>query len=381
MKLLNREQIETLAKFKSSDFLTTSFYLDTNKSRMTKKEVKLSLKNLIKNNEKRLDQMSLDKAKKESLSKDLDRIYQFCSHELASYNFAGIAIFSCSSQGFWQVFNLCNSPRNRIIFDQNPYVRPLSAILDEHHRICVLTIDRKEAKWYDIFMGDILLIKSIIGDVPSKIKEGGWRGYESKRIERHISGRLREHLKKAANITFELFKKNSFDRFFLGCKDEHYTELEPLFHPYFKDKLKGRLKIKPGDSPDRILKEALKLKNELKVQEKRELVLSFVSELEKGNLAVSGLKNTLRKLNNGEVQTLLITRNFSKPGKICPKCGFLFVDETQCPTCQSKTEPLVDVIDEAVELAMDKRCRVKHINPPSKLSRYGNIGAILRYKT
>jgi len=41
----------------------------------------------------------------------------------------------------------------------------------------------------------------------------------------------------------------------------------------------------------------------------------------------------------------------------------------------------VDVIDEAVELAMDKRCRVKHINPPSKLSRYGNIGAILRYKT
>lgn len=381
MKLLNRPQIESLAKFKSRDFLTTSFYLDTNKSRMTKKEVKLSLKNLVSSGKTRLSQMSLDKAKKESLFKDLEIIYRFCSHELPAYNFAGIGVFSCSSQDFWQVFNLCNSPRNRIIFDQNPYVRPLSAILDEHHRICVLTLDRKEAKWYDIFMGDITLIKSIIGDVPSKVKEGGWEGYESKRIERHISGRLRKHLKTAAKVTFELFKETSFDRFFIGCQDEYYTELESLFHSYCKDRLKGRLRIKPADPPDKILKEALELKNELKVQEKKDLVLSFVSELEKGRLTISGLKNTLRKLNNGEAQILLITRNFSKPGKICPKCGFLFVDETHCLSCQSETEPLVDVIDEAIELAMDKRCSVKHINPPSKLSRYGNIGAFLRYKT
>ena len=38
MKFSRREQIETLNKFKSRDFLTTSFYLDTDKSRRTKKE-------------------------------------------------------------------------------------------------------------------------------------------------------------------------------------------------------------------------------------------------------------------------------------------------------------------------------------------------------
>jgi hypothetical protein len=41
----------------------------------------------------------------------------------------------------------------------------------------------------------------------------------------------------------------------------------------------------------------------------------------------------------------------------------------------------MDVIDEAVESAMDKKARVIHMDPPSKLSRYGNIGALLRYKT
>ena len=33
-----------------------------------------------------------------------------------------------------------------------------------------------------------------------------------------------------------------------------------------------------------------------------------------------------------------------------------------------------------VEAAMDKKCQVKHINSPSKLDRYGKIGALLRYK-
>jgi hypothetical protein len=41
----------------------------------------------------------------------------------------------------------------------------------------------------------------------------------------------------------------------------------------------------------------------------------------------------------------------------------------------------MDIIDEAVESAMDKKAQVIHIHPPSKLSRYGDIGALLRFRT
>lgn len=381
MKLLNREQIENLSKFKSDSFLTTSFYLDTDKSRLTKKEILLFIKNLLRNGKSRLDLMDLSKEKKNSLYKDLKKISKFCSQSLSSYNFPGLAIFSCNGQDFWHIFNLPNSPRNRIIFDNNPYVRLLSAILDEHNHICALTLDRKEAKWYDIFMGEISLFDTFIGNVPSKVKEGGWEGYESKRIERHIVTLLREYFKNVVDLTFKSFKKNKFDWLFLGCKDEYYAYVEPLLHPYLKNRLKGRIKVNPGNSRDRIRKEAIELEKRLKKQEEEEIIHSFVSELEKGGLAVSGLKTTLRRLNRGEVQTLIITRNFSKPGKICPKCCFLYVDQLRCPSCRIKTEALVDIIDEAVEAAMDKNCQVKHLTPPLKLGRYGKIGAFLRYKT
>lgn len=380
MKLSSREQIEKLSRFKSENFLTTSFYMDTDKSRMTKKEISLSFKNLLNEGKSKLEQMEIGRKKKESLSKDLGKISQFYSQNLGTQNSSGLAIFSCQGENFWQIFHLPNSPRNRIIFDQNPYVRPLSAALGEHRQICVLNLDRKEARWYEIFMGDISPLESMVSDVPSKVKEGGWEGYESKRIERHIATHLHDYFKKVAKKTFEMFKKNNFDWLFLGCKEEYFSIFEPLLHPYLKSRLKGRLKAKPGDSLDRVLKESLELEKTLKKEEENDTVQLVISELEKGGLATSGIKKTLKSLNQGEVQTLVVTRNFSKPGRICSKCHFLFVDELRCPSCQRRTEKMVDIIDEAVEAALDKNCQVKHITPPSPLRRYGDIGALLRYK-
>jgi len=381
MKLLSREQIENLAKFKSDSLLTTSFYFETSKNKLTKKEIRLSLKNLINDSKNRLEAMKLSKAKKDSLHQDLMRIQKYCDQNLNSYSHPGLAIFSCSEKDFWQVYDLVNPPKNMIVFDHNPYVRPLSAIINEYHRICVLTLDRKEAKWYDIFMGEISLLESREGNVPSKVREGGWEGYESKRIERHIASRLHNHFNNAAKLTFDLYNTKKFDWLFLGCSDEYYKDLVPLLHPYIKKRLKGRIKIKPSDSPSKVLQQALPLKQQLKKEERDETLRNFIAELNKRGLAVSGLKNTLRRLNRGEVQTLLITRQFSHTGRYCDHCDFLFVDEAKCPSCQRKTAPLVDVIDEAVEAAIEKGSRVVHLLPPSDLKKYGDIGALLRYKT
>ncbi len=380
MKLLSQKQIETLAKFECKDLFTTSFFLDTSKNRLTKKEIQLSLKNLLVNSRKKLKVMSLSKAKKESLEQDLEKIENYCKQNLSGAKFVGLAIFSGSKCDLWKVFNLVKSPRNMIIFDHNPYIRPLSAILTEYHRTCVLTFDRKEAKWYDIFMGEISELESLQSDVPSRIKEGGWEGYKSKRIERHMTSRLHKFFKKTAQETFTLMKKYNFEWLLLGCKDEYYTELEPLLHTYLKEKIKARFKANPGDSANKILQETLKIKDKLKKQEKELIVQKFISEHEKDGLAVSGLENTLHKLNRGEVHTLLVTRHFSQPGKVCPKCLFLYVDESECPSCRVKTKSLIDVIDEAVEAALNSRSEVKHINPPSSLDKYGGIGAFLRYK-
>ncbi len=379
MKLSSQTQIQALADFKSDSLWATTFYLDTDKSRQTRKEIAVSFKNLFNKGRERLEAMDLSKARKDSLYQDLEKIARFGTQKLPSFNGTGLGIFSCQGAKFWQDLALPRPPRNHLIFDQKLHIRPLLAIRDEYHRICVLLLSRQEARWYQVFMGEIELIDSFRSDVPGRVREGGWKGYESKRIERHIDAHLHDHFKKAARRTFELFKKNQFEWLFLGCKEECRSDFEPLVHPYLKERLKGWLKTNSSDTEGKILKQALEIEKSLKEMEEVGLAQALTSELEKGGRAVSGIKDVLRKLNASEVQTLVLTRNFAREGKICPKCHFLYLDALRCPVCQIKTERVQDIVHESVHAAMDNKVRVRYVTPPSKLDRYGKIGAFLRY--
>ncbi len=379
MKFSSPKQIQALLRLKSENFLTTSFFLDTDKSQLTKKQIAVSFKNLLQQGRTRLGALEADRRKKDSLAQDLEKISRFGTQVLPTFTAAGLALFSCAGENFWQEFSLPRAPRNHIFFDRAPYVRPLSSIMDEYHHICAFLLDRQTARWYNIFMGEISLLETLASDVPSRVKEGGWQGYESKRIERHIDAHLREHFKKAAQKTFDLFKRDRFDWLFLGSKEEYRSDLEPLLHPYLRERLKGWIKTNSNDSEDKILKLSIEIETKLRQEEEKTLVRTLITELEKGGRAVSGVREILRKLNVAEVQALVVTRNFSAEGRACPKCRFLYADELQCPVCNIKTEKVQDIIHESVHRAMDKKCQVRYVTPPSRLDRFGKVGALLRY--
>jgi peptide subunit release factor 1 (eRF1) len=380
MKFQGRSQIEALAKFKSQGDLVTSCYLDTDKGRLNRKEIQLALKNLLNEAKTRACGLGAAKDKTDSLLRDLDLIADHAGQALASSNAAGLAVFSCSQKGFWQAFELPHGPRNRIIFDANFYVRPLAAILDKYSSICVLLLSRREARWYDVSMNEIRALDALESDVPGRVREGGFEGTAAKRIERHIDAHLQDHYKKAAQRTFELGKKQPFDWLFIGYEDNHGHDFETHLHSYLRDKVKARLHSHVTDPPAKVLQEVLEVEARLKKAEEEETVQKLVAELERGGLASSGLRDTIHRLNQFEVLTLIVTHNFAKPGRICPTHKIFYLDELKCPICDKKTDIVQDVVDEAIETVLKRGGTVKQIEPPSKLDRYGAIGAFLKYK-
>ena len=381
MKLVNRAQIETMAKFKTQGSWTTSLFLDTDKSRLTKKEIALSLKTIVQAGQVQIASLGLDKEKQLSLCRDLERITAFSSQKLAAFPAPGLALFASSGAGFWEVFELPHGPRSRLLFDKTFYVRPLSSILDRFHRIGIFLFSRREAKWYEVLMGEITPLGELRSDVPARVREGGYKGYESKNIERHVEAHLHDHLKKAAQMTFDFFKKNPFDWLLIGCaEDAIHQDLNPLLHTYVKDRLKGRLKAKPGDPASKVLAEVLVVEEGLRKAEEEEVVGRLTAELERGGLATAGLKDTLHNLNMFDVQSLIVSHNFARPGHVCPACHFLYADETVCPVDQKKTDAVSDIVDEAIQTALGRNLPVRHITPPSRLDHYGKIGAFLKYK-
>ncbi|MDD8021121.1 MAG: hypothetical protein PHU81_08090 [Acidobacteriota bacterium] len=380
MKLSSSSQIEELAHFKTYPYQATSFYLNTDKSQQPLKAINAAAKALINQARQELEGKSLPPEVKSSVETDLKKISQFCQKKISSFKSPGLAIFSSSGQNYWLEMELPHGPRNRVIIDFDFYTKPLTAILEKFKKMCVFLINRKEARWYEIYLGEIRLIDSLMSNVPKKVKKGGFEGNEARKIERHIEAHLLEHFKKSAEKTFDILKRNQFDWLLVGCDDEFYSQLESLFHSYLKEKLKGRIKARPDTAESRIFRECFEFEVQLNRTQEEELVKKFIGELERGGLAVAGLADSLRKLNSFEAQSLLITHNFSHPGRVCPKCHNLYIKEESCLICEAKTEPAVDIVDEAVELALTRGLPVYQVNPPTRLKHYGDIGVYLKYK-
>lgn len=380
MKFNDRSQIEALVNFKGQGDLVTSFYLDTDKGRMSRKEIQLALKNLINEAKERACGLNAGKDKGEALLRDLDRIADYGSQALTASNAAGLAAFSASRKDFWQPLELPHGPRNRVLFDTTFYVRPLAAILDKYSPICALIVGYRKAVWYDVSMGEIRLLDEIESDVPSRGREGGFEGTSAKRMERHVDAHVQEHLKKAAQRTFEISKKHPFDWLLIGTEESHTNDFEACLHSYLRGKIKGRLNAHVTEAPAKVLAEVLALETKLKKTEEEGVVQKLVAELERGGLATSGLRDTVHRLNQFEVQTLVVSHNLAQPGRICPAHKFLYVDELKCPVDDKKTDPVPDIVDEAIETVLKRGGTVKQVDPPSKLDRYGGIGAFLKYK-
>lgn len=373
-----RDRIVALSRFQSGPFLTTSFFLDTDQSKRTRREILLAAKNMIAG--ARADVAALDAAKdkKASLEKDLAAIEAYCGGNMTSAS-PGLAIYACSGAGFWETLDLPEAPHGRIVFDHNPYIRPVNRILENRRRFLVLILDRREARWYEIFMSRIGPLATLSSDIPKKAKSGV-EGQETKRIERHVDALVHGHLKRAAQMTFDILKKNGFAGLWLGCADVLHRDFEAMLHPFVREWIKGRLRAKPSDPLEKVLREGEELERRLKEEEEEALLKKLIGEIEKGSRARSGLRDCLAAVNKGEVQTLVVTQLHGVPGKYCPRCKLLFLDELRCPACERKTESRPDIVDEAIEAALNRKCDIRYVSSPSKLDHYGKIGALLRYK-
>ena len=105
---------------------------------------------------------------------DFERIELFVIEHMPANHHKGLAIFSCAAEKFWQTFRLPRLNRNILIADHAPYIRPLTAILSEHHRYCTVLVDRTHGNIFEVYMGEILEHAVRADTVPRRVGESGW---------------------------------------------------------------------------------------------------------------------------------------------------------------------------------------------------------------
>jgi peptide subunit release factor 1 (eRF1) len=111
----------------------------------------------------------------------------------------------------------------------------------------------------------------------------------------------------------------------------------------------------------------------------RELLDRFAQEAGRGGRAATGLAATLNALNEQRVEVLLIEDGFRAGGAIETNSGMLVVDGGAVPVEDPEFEGRSDIVEPAIERAMEQSAKVLVIRRFPDLRAHGGIGALLRF--
>lgn len=302
-----------------------------------------------------------------------------------------LAIFA-SADGFWQEYRLPVALPSQLVIDFDPYIRPLTVLLDEFDRYCVVVTDAREARIFSLYLGEFEEDLGVFrDDVPGKISVGrgvrlggpGVRGGTGElRIQRHIEDHIHRHLKRVAERTFDFFMQKQSDLLIIaGPEDKTIPYLKDHLHSYLRERLAGEFHAHP-DMPLMELKErALAVARAWERRYEEQLIARLLETAHRPNgLAVLGVEPTLEALMLSQVHTLVLHNNARIAGTVCPADHFLSSYLERCPLCQGPMYRTEDLADEMVEEAIHQNAEIEHIFTDHDGFISHAVGAFLRFR-
>jgi len=377
--MIKLEDVMKLAALKDKPAYATSFYLGLDEVDHPKKYL-MSAKTLLKDGHARITSPEIADNEKEFLKKDLGKIERFLKRKLQKRGMGGVVIFSCSEQDFFETYYLRAPVKDRIVMKRSFYIRPLTLILDDFKRCIVVLVDRSKARIFEAHLGEMLTYIEITDEVPGQVKEGGFRGYEEKKISRHIQEHVHRHYKNVSLKLLDLFKVNRFERLILGGTPDVVGELEKVLHTYLRERVIGRFAIDHDAPIFEVFEKSRALAEQLERQAEEKLVSRVLNNLWPQGKGTVGIDNTIDSLMRGEVYSLLVSVGFTQTGFTCRNCGFMSIGTSRCSLCENDMEKVNDIIDELITEAIRQRATVHHITSTLRISEMGGVGSRLRFR-
>ncbi|SHK44394.1 peptide chain release factor 1 [Thermocrinis minervae] len=348
----------------------------------------------------------LVKAKGNVPEEDVKRIGEFLENPENLKGCRGIAVFSCHKKDLFEVVKLPYVYRNRIVVNYIPSLVEIAAIDEEFGKVGIVLVDRKHVRFF------VMDIETISEDVDfteplatraHRFHSGGdaLRGaqgmmrysmparFAAANVVQHGVGEYRFHtrlmeekqrlFKLTNDALMEALKLHKFDKLVIGSIREDIREIENHLHTYLKQRLVGYIRINPSEFTEEELRDKVLDLLWQKDREQEEELYRELVELEGKGLAVNGTSKVLEQLNIGNVRTLLVPENFKKEGYFCPQSKILML-KPECPIEGENAVYLDDLVDEAIDMALEERAQVEVIIREDVAKRIDGLAAFLRYR-
>jgi peptide subunit release factor 1 (eRF1) len=377
--MITRENIGELAAFESPQACALSFYYQpaTPQNKSHREEVIL-VKDLVRD--------ALREAEKRGRNgcarSDLERIMEL-AERLHGNGGRAKAVFACGGQHFWREYDVPpRLPASKLFVSRHFRLRPLTALSDVLPHVCIALADRSKARLFELWMDEISERESFTDELPRRGRSDGFGGFNAGHAERKVENEAARHFQKLADRLKELQEQGKVDRLILGCREENWSEVERTLHTYSKQKLIGRFAADPATyTLEQVRTEAERILEQYRSNRWQGLVQEVVGEAHRNARGALGLRRVLRSLETGEVQTLLLGRNFSAPASECKNCHHIDPHvRNSCEVCGGEAVVLEDVTDVLLRLAVQSKIEIVHIPEHPEFAKVGDVAALLRFR-
>jgi peptide subunit release factor 1 (eRF1) len=370
-----RDHLRRLSSFEpSEDAPVLSLYLDAQPDQHGRDQYDTWLRKTFHDRAR-----TLKGAARQSFDRDVEQITAFLA-DGARQSANGFAIFACSARGLFDTIQVDVPFEDHWLFlGSVPHLYPLARLVDQYPRYAALVADTNSARLFVFGLGATETGEEVNNVKTRKSSQGGW---SQARYQRHLANFHLHHLKEVVDTLDRVVRDEQINQIVLSCDDVTKPTLMEQMPQHLADKIVDIVRLDIKTAEREVLTATLEALRGKDAETDTAQVEALITAWRSNGLGVVGPEDTLRALEMGQVEELLITatpdglrRATSLPAQVAP--GPVEVDTSAPATADGDRLKLAD---ELVTKAQQTSARVRFIEDATLLADVGGVGALLRFR-
>lgn len=371
--MLSKLELKELAAYRSETSSVLSVYLNVDPTQRTTEQYRLTLRGMLKSVADRASRQSI-----EAVENYIDLEYDRQGKE--------VVIFC--AKDFWRTYAFAIPVGDYVFVSPQPYIKPLADFFDAYDRYGVVLIDREGARLFIFDQGTLLETTGMLGEeIKGQIRGASGRGGRSgagtrlgmtSGLDRKIDQIAMRNLREIVDLTQEFYRAGRCERIILGGTAENRARFMSMLPKTLQSKVIGGLAIDMYASEGTVWERSVDIIQQSVAERKDALTKNLMTAVRTGKGSL-GLSDTLHAVQEGRVQTLVISEGVRAHGHMCSHCSYLTLTETDtCPVCQGATRKVEDIVDQLVHRAIGSDVKVVFVHDEA-MEQVNSIGALWRF--
>ncbi len=370
-------RLEMLAALEPAPFPVISLYLNLSANQHGRDDFDTFVRKVF---PERAAGLPASSAERQSFDQDHEKIRAYLEGQVErSAN--GLAIFACAGADLFEAVQL-DAPvdEHALFIGSVPHLYPLARVMGTYPRYAAVLLDTNKARIVVASMTTPERTEEISGVKTRRTSQGGW---SQARYQRHIENFHQHHVKDVIDTLDQVVREEQIDQIVAAGPDAAVALLREHLPSHLAEKLEATTKLNASASDAEVLQASLDSLREKDAETDAEHVTALLDAWRSGGLGVAGPEATMKALQMGQVDELLITGtpDTLKPVQRLPEDaapGELQVD-TSAPQGAPDAARL-KLADELVTRAQQSGARIRIIEDGELLAAIGGVGARLRFR-